>query len=173
MIARDVLLITPTTRAMLTAVSAEVLAVALPVVASFLPGCSSMLLSARIDTSWVIPEVSSMSSLELRSAVLVIQVRTLCVASEKATAPPTWMVALAPDPPAPELAVYLAATRLKMLSKADEPRSHITSSLFSSTSSATKPALALAVSEADSAEPMPKVRKVESRMWVAVMRNGE
>ena len=111
---------------MLTAVSADVLAAATPL-ASFLPSCSSLALSALIDSSWVIPEVSSMSSLELRSALLVIQVRTLWLVNEKATAPPIWMVALAPEPPAPALAVYLAETALKMLSKALEPRSHITS----------------------------------------------
>jgi hypothetical protein len=65
----------PRTIARLTELSADVFAVGFPF-ASFLPFCSSVVLSAVRLSSSTIADVSSMSSLELRSAVLVIHVRT-------------------------------------------------------------------------------------------------
>ena len=113
-----------------------------------------------------------MSSFEFRSAVLVIHVRTLWSVYEKARPPPIWIVALALAPPVFDLALYFSVTLPKSWSKMVLPGSKAGSfSFFLSGSSATKPAVAVAVSVALRADPTPKVRKVESRIWVAVRVN--
>ena len=69
--ARDVLFSTPTASATLTLFSADVLAPGFMVVGSIAPGCGLVSLSAVRLRFSVMLDVSSMSALELRSAVLV------------------------------------------------------------------------------------------------------
>ncbi len=96
-VTRESLFVTPTISAMLALSLAEVLAVAWPL-SSFLPGCSSPVLSALNFSFSVMPETSSMSSLDCRSAVPVISVCTRCSLYEKASAPATCRPAC--EPPA-------------------------------------------------------------------------
>ena len=166
----------PTMMAALTAVSAEVFCTALgarcePIVTlvdgSFLPGCASPVLSAVSLSFSTTPEVSSMSSLEFRSAVLLISVLASWSVYENANAPASCTAAL--SAPVGWVALAAPASLVKMVSNAVSPYLKPPSSSFflPLTSSAAKPAVADAVSVALSSVPMPKVRKVESRICVA------